>query len=357
MKYVFIIMIVLGISLVPAVFAENTLQNTNLIGESATISLDIEFGEDTIKSGFVRDYIKNHLDAITLTFYGDEIPLTEPELKITSTGDNFRIVSLPEGILIYGHKNIDLGNYKINIYLATDDGLHKFSVTTAAHLADDKVVKTEPKEEKAAYVPDLKIVFSHDFKTYWKDTFNIDVQTYDGRINPKATGFEGRLDNANVTVIISIADTNIKLSGVTKNGNWDGAYYFVDNISAPGEYIVDVIVSYLNQTVSKSSSMFVIGTVGGGDGVSNHAPIAFAGNDATESSPFSLDGTGSSDPDGNTITYSWVRISGITGTFDDNTLASPTFTTASTGIVVFELTVTDPKGLSATDTITINVNP
>ena len=136
------------ILVIPQAFAENTLENTNLIGESVTISLDIEFGEDTIKYGFTSDHITNHLDAVTLIFYGDEIPLTEPELKISSTGNTFRILSLPEGILIYGHKNLDFENYKINIYLATDKGLSKFSVTSAVQLPDDKVIETEPAEEE-----------------------------------------------------------------------------------------------------------------------------------------------------------------------------------------------------------------
>jgi len=91
-----------------------------------------------------------------------------------------------------------------------------------------------------------------------RDTFNIDVQTYDGKINPKATGFEGKLDNANVTVILSYEDTYITLSGITTYGNWDGEYYFPENISMPGEYTVDVMASYLNQTVSYTDSMFVI---------------------------------------------------------------------------------------------------
>ncbi len=47
MKYVIILTIILGISFSP-VFADNSLQNTTLYAESAVISLDIKFGEDTI---------------------------------------------------------------------------------------------------------------------------------------------------------------------------------------------------------------------------------------------------------------------------------------------------------------------
>lgn len=265
MKYVFIVMIVLGISLVPTVFAENTLQNTNLIAESAVITLDIEFGADTIKEGLTKTWVTNHLDAITFTFYGDEIILTETELKTTSSGDNFRILSLPEGILIYGHKNIELGNYDINIYLATDNGLSKFILSSTVSLPDDKVVEQEPVKEKTKYIPELFMTFSHDFRTYWTQVFNIDVQSYDAKINDNPTlyPFEGRLGNANVTVLLSIQGELITtLQGVTSdNGYWDGEYYVPENISPPGEYIVDILLSYHNQTISETSSMFVIGTV------------------------------------------------------------------------------------------------
>ena len=57
----------------------------------------------------------------------------------------------------------------------------------------------------------------------------------------------------------------------------------------------------------------------------NRAPIANAGNDITVAQPgmVTLNATASADPDGNTITYSWVAPGGIT--LSDSTLATPTF--------------------------------
>jgi len=265
MKYAFIVMIILGISLVPTVFAENTLQNTNLIAESAVITLDIKFGADTIKEGLTKTWITNHLDNITFTFYGDEITLSEPELKTTNTGNHFRILSLPEGILIYGHKNIELGNYDINLYVATDNGLSKFILSSTIPFPEDKVIEQEPVKEKTKYIPELFMTFSHDFKTYWTHVFNIDVQSYDAKINDNPTlyPFEGRLGNANVTVLIFTQDELVTtLQGVTSDkGYWDGQYYVPQNISPPGEYVVDILLSYHNQTISETSSMFVIADV------------------------------------------------------------------------------------------------
>ena len=351
---------IITISLIPQVYGYNSLENTELHGESATISLDIEFGRDTVKQLHTRSIIISHLDNITLTFYGDEIPLSEPELKVTSSGNHFRISSLPEGIIMYGHKDMDVGNYNINVYVGMDKGLVKFPVSTSAQLDDDKVIETEPIKEKPQYVPDLKITSSHDVRTYWKQDFNIDVQAFDGRINsdPKSSDFNGRIDGVDVKVLLSIDDEQVAtLSGVTaNNGEWNGGYFFEENISAPGEYVVDVIVSYLGETVSKSSSMFVIGTTTTKGGSSNQAPNANAGADDNLVHPDTLvlNGLGSGDPNGDTLTYSWSIQSGL-GSLSNAGTATPTYTSAGATTAIIVLTVTDTKGESDTDTVEITV--
>jgi len=150
-------------------------------------------------------------------------------------------------------------SYITPIFLEADARIHTSHESDREHIlsAWEKskeitgigLIVKEPKIislEKPQYIPELLMISSHDFRTYWNDTFNIDVQTYDGKINPKATGFEGKLDNANVTVTLSYEDTYITMSGVTIHGNWDGEYYFPENISMPGEYTVDVMASYYN---------------------------------------------------------------------------------------------------------------
>ena len=376
MLKIIISLFALTIIFLPQAFADNTLQNTSLIGEGAIIKLDIEFGEDTVKSGFERDYITNHLDAITLTFYGDKITLTEPEIKITSTGNNFRIHSVPEGILIYGHKYVNIDNYKINIYLSTDKGFSKYSVYTAAPIPDEIIIEPEPIPEKVVYVPDICMTSSHDFRTYWMQNFDINVQSFDCNVNSdpeSSSDFYGRIDGVDVKVLISLDDNPVStLSGITaNNGHWDGQYYFPANISPPGEYDVDVILSYINQTITKTTAMFVINMVVGSDST-NHPPIANAGIDQTEpehngvnpSPPpdnilnvITLDGSASSDPDENTITYSWAQINGTDVILSDVTARQPTFTAPDLLDIdppeagpednvdlIFELTVTDSKG-------------
>ena len=221
------------------------------------------------------------------------------------------------------------------------------------------VVEEETTEPTVAeqYIPELIMTTSHDFTTYWKEIFNIEVMTYDSNINsnPDTYPFEGKLDGVDISVILSLDNEQFAtLNGITQYGQWKGEYFIKENVSIPGEYVVDVIASYLGKIVSSTSAMFVIGTTTGG-GSGNNAPIADAGPDQTHPSPVTLDGTGSSDPDGDAITFSWVQTSGIAGTIIDNTLESPTFETVSTGIAEFELTVTDSRGKSDTDTVIITV--
>ena len=97
--------------------------------------------------------------------------------------------------------------------------------------------------------------------------------------------------------------------------------------------------------------------------VGDTAPTADAGPDQTvdEGDLVTLDGTGSSDPEGETLTYEWTAPAGIT--LSDPTSASPTFTAPDvTAPTTFEFTLevcdeADPTSLCATDTVTITVNP
>ena len=73
----------------------------------------------------------------------------------------------------------------------------------------------------------------------------------------------------------------------------------------------------------------------------------------------SLDGSGSSDPDGDPITYRWEFTSKPTGsiaTLSDSTISSPTFTLDLAGVYTLKLTVTDNYGGSSTDTVSITAS-
>src|SRR5882724_4007169 len=92
----------------------------------------------------------------------------------------------------------------------------------------------------------------------------------------------------------------------------------------------------------------------------NDAPTADAGSDQTvaENDPVSLSATGSTDPEGQTLTYTWTQTSGPAVTLSDAHAAAPTFT-APEGLantdVAFQLSVSDGTNTSL-DSVTIHVN-
>jgi len=93
----------------------------------------------------------------------------------------------------------------------------------------------------------------------------------------------------------------------------------------------------------------------------NRAPAANAGADQTVAglTAVTLNGSASADPDGDTLTYMWTQTSGTVVQLSDPRAVRPTFTapagTSTAMALVFRLSVTDPSGLSASDTCQIQV--
>jgi LmbE family N-acetylglucosaminyl deacetylase len=94
----------------------------------------------------------------------------------------------------------------------------------------------------------------------------------------------------------------------------------------------------------------------------NQPPIANAGQNQTinEGIFTTLDGSGSSDPDGDPLTYQWEQEPGGSSVIlSDSTVMKPTFTAPEVGLsgetLTFKLTITDAGGLESIDTTIVEV--
>jgi predicted esterase len=118
-----------------------------------------------------------------------------------------------------------------------------------------------------------------------------------------------------------------------------------------GVYVFQLTVTDNQGATASSTVSLTVGT--------NKPPVASAGGNFNVQLPqgtVTLDGSLSYDPDGTITTYAWTKVSGPTG----GTMATPAGkTTQLTGLIagtyVYQLTVTDNGGLSATAQVTVTV--
>ena len=99
---------------------------------------------------------------------------------------------------------------------------------------------------------------------------------------------------------------------------------------------------------------------GGEDSPANRPPVADAGDDQTVSAGdmVTLDGSGSSDPDGTVVRYLWTQPTGPLVSIPDEAQVSTSFTVPELNVattLVFRLTVTDDDGATASDDVSVTV--
>ena len=142
---------------------------------------------------------------------------------------------------------------------------------------------------------------------------------------------------------------------VTLNGNTTATPTFTaPQLSADTDLVFNLTVTNPGWSTDTDTVTITVNAA-------NVAPVADAGEDITvaEGATVTLNGNASSDPEDETLSYSWTQSAGPDVTVGGNTTATPTFTApkplpANTDFV-FGLTVTDSGGLTDTDTVTITV--
>ena len=121
-------------------------------------------------------------------------------------------------------------------------------------------------------------------------------------------------------------------------------------VDVSGTYVVSLTVNDGN--VDSTADTVTISTL-------NSAPVANAGadNSVYVGDTVTLYGSGSSDVDGNLLTYSWAfttKPTDSTATLSDAAAVKPTFTVDKAGTYVVSLTVSDGTVNSNPDTVTIS---
>ena len=154
------------------------------------------------------------------------------------------------------------------------------------------------------------------------------------------------------------SSTGVAVTAVTAVSGTDKAYTLTLIPSA----IAFTLTLDADSVTDAAGNPNVAASVSGTALPGNQFPIANAGaaQDVTTGTEVTLDGSGSSDPDNDALTYSWTHTSTDGGapspliTLTNPTTASPTFTADTAAVLVFTLSVTDGTDAS-TATVTITV--
>jgi predicted esterase len=131
----------------------------------------------------------------------------------------------------------------------------------------------------------------------------------------------------------------------------------VTGLTTAGTYQYQLNVVDDRAAVSRDTLTVVVTN---GTATTNVAPVAKAGTDANVTLPtntVTLNGSSSTDQDGTIASYLWTKVSGPAATIANTAGASTAVNGLVQGTYVFKLKVTDNKGATGEDQVTIVVNP
>ena len=235
----------------PSVFGVADLENKDIVAESedGEIVLSLEFGESII-SRF--DKIIPTLQSGLLVVGDSIIEIEDARTKIM--GNSFVVHS--ENILIYA-KGLGNENYLINSYLLGSNELNPIRLVTVP--SED----VTPVIEDNSIPLELIVLVQQDIKTFWNDTYDIEIKVFDKSINPNPQFYQslGAINQAEIKVTLKDID-GIELTqflGQTNSkGFWEGDFFVLQNLVSGGKYFVEVNVTYLASNNFQSFETFII---------------------------------------------------------------------------------------------------
>ena len=188
----------------------------------------------------------------------------------------------------------------------------------------------------------------------------------------KAVGVVHRVGSANGAMRVDFATGAGDATGSDYTGQFSGTLTWADGDANPKWIEFEIIDDGDNEPdefVDVSLANVVGGSIGTNDTLrinildgsgSNAAPNAVAGSNQRVGggARVTLNGGGSNDPDGDTLTYSWTQTMGPTVTLSNANSASASFTAptvSSDTLLRFHLAVSDPSGLSDSATVSVTV--
>ena len=226
------------------------IENKNIIAESQDkeITLSLEFSEyQYSKFGKIIPILHSGVLLV-----GDSIiEIDEPRTKIM--GNSFVIHS--KNILIYA-KGVDDDHYLINSYLIGGNELTPIPLVTVPPKINEGIKdETKPVE--------LIVLVRQDLRTFWNDTYDIEIKVFDKAKNPKPRFYEslGAVNQAEIIVSIKNfgGEKIVELTGKTNSkGYWEGDYFVKQNLVNGGTYIVEVEVSSLHSNNFQKFETFII---------------------------------------------------------------------------------------------------
>jgi len=340
------------------------LENKILISNDD--DLIIEFGDNTVRSLLTKTVTTPNIEFGIITLIDQEILLESfDNISVKVSGRSIIVTAYDVPMVIYA-RNIGDDNFSINLYTVENGKFIKeaflATLETTSAIEGESTAQSESKIiEGVVTEPLINVLTAHLRNVDEGDQFRFVVKTFD--INKYDgndwSNFYGALDGVDIHAEL-LGSTNEILQtvdGVTENGIFEGRILVRENLWPEGWYTLSLNAFYKGDTFQDDLKFFIQSAfVQSG----NKAPTANAGPDQPVSTndPVTLDGSGSSDPT-DPITFSWTQIEVITTTvtLSSDTAEKPTFTApADAEILTFQLTVSDTRGKSSSDTVIITVS-